>query len=340
MTGWSVLLLGLGLGLRHATDADHLVVVSTLVQREPGIARAARIAALWGAGHTATFLGLGLLVVLAELRLPPVFERITEVIVGAMLLGLGLWHLARSRTSTRVSRAPATTHARPVVAGLVHGLAGSAGIALLAATPIPSRALAVAYLGLIALGTVVGMVALTVAMARPIGWTMQREGALTLRDAGFCWFHPLVMEPEQIQKGLFGLIRVRGPNEPEDDNKRIVVLGDVLLNEDGGFYEELDDDMIMMDREGNVVLVNGKTLPVLDVHPGALTRLRIVNVANGRFFNLALPGHTFRVIGTDGGLIPKPYDAEKLLLSPGERHDVVLIAQGRCPRMSSPTRTR
>ncbi|KYG06904.1 hypothetical protein BE21_32235 [Sorangium cellulosum] len=106
------------------------------------------------------------------------FERITEVIVGAMLLGLGLWHLARSRTSTRVSRAPATTHARPVVAGLVHGLAGSAGIALLAATTIPSRALAVAYLGLIALGTVVGMVALTVAMARPIGWTMQREGAL------------------------------------------------------------------------------------------------------------------------------------------------------------------
>ncbi|MGK4008358.1 multicopper oxidase family protein [Sorangium sp. So ce1036] len=150
----------------------------------------------------------------------------------------------------------------------------------------------------------------------------------TLRDAGFYWFHPHVMEPEQIQKGLFGLIRVRGPNEPEADDERIVVLGDVLLNEDGSFNEELDDDMIMMGREGNVVLVNGRTMPALEVRPGALTRLRIVNVANGRFFNLALPGHAFRVIGTDGGLIPEPYDAERLLISPGERYDVLLMAQG------------
>ncbi len=56
MTGLSVLLLGVGLGLRHATDADHVVVVSALVQREPGIWRAARVAALWGLGHSAAFL--------------------------------------------------------------------------------------------------------------------------------------------------------------------------------------------------------------------------------------------------------------------------------------------
>ncbi|WP_437943806.1 multicopper oxidase family protein [Sorangium sp. So ce281] len=150
----------------------------------------------------------------------------------------------------------------------------------------------------------------------------------TLRDAGFYWFHPHVMEPEQIQKGLFGLIRVRGPNEPEADVEKIAVLGDVFLNKDGTFNEELDDDTIMMGREGNVVLVNGEVMPALDVQPGGLTRLRIVNVANGRFFNLALPGHTFRVIGTDGGLIPKPYDTERLLVSPGERYDVLLIAEG------------
>jgi len=67
---------------------------------------------------------------------------------------------------------------RPLAIGLVHGLAGSAGIALLAATTISSRPLAVAYLGLVALGTVIGMVALTVLMSRPISWAMRREGRL------------------------------------------------------------------------------------------------------------------------------------------------------------------
>ncbi|WP_437966976.1 multicopper oxidase family protein [Sorangium sp. So ce260] len=150
----------------------------------------------------------------------------------------------------------------------------------------------------------------------------------TLRDAGFYWFHPHVMEEEQIRRGLFGVIRVRGQGEPQADDEKIVVLSDALLKRDGSFDDQADDDTIMLGREGNVLLVNGKTMPALEVAPGALTRLRIVNVANGRFFNLALAGHTFRVIGTDGGLIPKPYDAERLLVAPGERYDVLLIAQG------------
>ncbi|WP_437593602.1 multicopper oxidase family protein [Sorangium sp. So ce1000] len=150
----------------------------------------------------------------------------------------------------------------------------------------------------------------------------------TLRDAGFYWFHPHVMEEEQIRRGLFGVIRVRGQDEPQADDERVVVLSDAFLEEDGSFSDEIDDDIIMMGREGNVVLVNGRTMPTLEIEPGALLRLRVVNVANGRFFNLALPGHSFRVIGTDGGLIPKPYDAEKLLVAPGERYDVLLIAQG------------
>jgi nickel/cobalt exporter len=178
MTGWSVLLLGIGLGLRHATDADHVVVVSALVQREPGIWRAARIAALWGAGHTAAFLGLGLSIVLAEVRIPSAFERIAELLVAAMLISFGLWHLAKSRTPIKPvpGIGAATTYARPMLIGVVHGLAGSAGIALLAATTIASRPLAAGYLGLFGLGTVVGMVALTVVMSRPISWTMKRDG--------------------------------------------------------------------------------------------------------------------------------------------------------------------
>lgn len=166
------------------------------------------------------------------------------------------------------------------------------------------------------------------AVQRPIAPGATFTYQFTLRDAGFYWFHPHVMEEEQIQKGLYGVVLVRGPNEPKADDEKIIVLDDVLLSEDGSFNEELDDDMIMLGREGNVLLVNGKTMPALEVKPGALERLRIVNVANGRFFNLALPGHTFRVIGTDGGLIPKPYDTGKLLVAPGERYDVLLVAEG------------
>jgi hypothetical protein len=180
MTGLSVLLLGIGLGLRHATDADHVVVVSALVQREPGVWRAARIAALWGAGHTVAFLALGLLIVLAEVRIPEAFERGAELLVALMLIGFGIWHLVRSRGTNGGETDPsvAGASARPMVLGLVHGLAGSAGIALLAAATMGSRPLAVAYLGLVALGTVIGMVALTVLMSRPISWTMRREGRL------------------------------------------------------------------------------------------------------------------------------------------------------------------
>jgi len=180
MTGLSVLLLGIGLGLRHATDADHVVVVSALVQREPGVWRAARIAALWGAGHTVAFLALGLLIVLAEVRIPEAFEHGAELLVALMLIGFGTWHLVRGRGTGAGEAVPsvAGASARPLVIGLVHGLAGSAGIALLAATTIGSRPLAVAYLGLVALGTVIGMVALTVLMSRPISWTMRRKGRL------------------------------------------------------------------------------------------------------------------------------------------------------------------
>jgi nickel/cobalt transporter (NicO) family protein len=180
MTDLSVLLLGIGLGLRHATDADHVVVVSALVQREPGVWKAARVAALWGAGHTVAFLALGLLIVLAEVRIPEALERGAELLVALMLIGFGIWHLVCPRGTDRGESVPSVASAsvRPMLIGLVHGLAGSAGIALLAATTIASRPLAVAYLGVVAVGTVIGMVTLTVLMSRPIAWTMRREGRL------------------------------------------------------------------------------------------------------------------------------------------------------------------
>lgn len=135
---------------------------------------AVRVAALWGLGHSTAFLGLGLAVVLLGISIPPAFERGADVAVGLMLIAFGAWHLRSRAGHDERPDAPRIAALRPMLIGLVHGLAGSAGIALLAATTIGSTRLAVAYLLLFGLGTVVGMVALTVVLSRPMGWTMGR----------------------------------------------------------------------------------------------------------------------------------------------------------------------
>jgi high-affinity nickel permease len=168
---WAIL-LGLGLGLRHATDADHVVAIGTLLHREASPFRAARLAALWGLGHTVTFVALGLLVVIAGLRLPPAFDRVAEGTVAVMLIGLGSWTIVRAwRPKPQSALAW-----RPVAVGIVHGLGGSAAVALLALTTISSRAGALLYLALFCVGTVIGMMFLTVVLALPLGWTQRRFG--------------------------------------------------------------------------------------------------------------------------------------------------------------------
>jgi hypothetical protein len=175
LSGAALLLLGFGLGLRHATDADHLVVVGGLLQRGHSLRGATRVAVLWGLGHSAAFIGIGLLVLLADLRLPPAFEAFTELLVAGMLIVLGAAHLARAHTSS-TSPVPA----RPLLIGVVHGLAGSAAVALLAATSIASPGWAAAYLLLFGFGTVVGMITLTLLLA----WSLRRalHGRAVLAD--------------------------------------------------------------------------------------------------------------------------------------------------------------
>lgn len=164
----------------------------------------------------------------------------------------------------------------------------------------------------------------TLAMQQPIEPGTSFRYEFTLKDAGLYWFHPHMRSDVQVQKGLYGVIRVRGESEPEVDDERVLVLDDVRLKADGSLSEYLDDESRMMGREGNTILVNGQQTPTLKFRPGALVRLRVVNTANGRFFNLRLPGASWRVIGTDGGLLPKAYDAERVLMSPGERYDLVV----------------
>lgn len=176
MTGLSVLMLGLGLGLRHAVDADHVVVVSTLLERSPGALRAAGVAALWGLGHSMAFLAVGLLVVVFGVHVPAGMETAAELLVAAMLLGFGAWHLRRSLARAAGAGDERPPPLRAVLVGLVHGLSGSAAIALLATTTIHSRAWAAAYLAVFCVGTLLGMVLVTMALSGPISWTMRRGG--------------------------------------------------------------------------------------------------------------------------------------------------------------------
>lgn len=176
----AVLALGFVLGLRHATDADHVVVLSTLLQREPGTARAVRLAMLWGAGHTLSFLSLGLLIVIAGVRIPSKLEMGIDLLVSAMLIGLGSWHLLNHQRTqpTRDLWSIRLTETRPLLIGLVHGLAGSTAVALLVVSTIESPELGVAYLGLVACGTVLGMALLTALLSQSIAWATKRGGGL------------------------------------------------------------------------------------------------------------------------------------------------------------------
>jgi FtsP/CotA-like multicopper oxidase with cupredoxin domain len=154
------------------------------------------------------------------------------------------------------------------------------------------------------------------------------EYRFVLQDRGLYWFHPHVQSDVQVERGLYGVIHVRGPNEPSADHEGIWVLDDIRVLADGTFPTYLDDNSKMLGRHGNVLLVNGATMPTIPWRAGSVERIQIVNVANGRFFNLGLAGYTWRVIGTDGGFVPNPYDTEYLLIAPGERYDVMLVPNG------------
>jgi FtsP/CotA-like multicopper oxidase with cupredoxin domain len=172
----------------------------------------------------------------------------------------------------------------------------------------------------------------TLAVQAPIIPGSTFEYRFRLKDPGLFWFHPHIRSDVQVEKGLHGVIRVRGDEAPALgaglDQDRVIVLDDVRVLPDGTLPTYLDDESKMLGRQGNVILLNGRSLPTFRWQAGALERLRFVNVANGRFFNLALPGYHWRVIGTDGGLVPRPYDTDHLLISPGERYDVMVIVNG------------
>lgn len=176
---FSAVALGLLLGMRHATDVDHVLAVATVVSRERMVRAAAWVGALWGLGHTMTIVLVGLPIILFNWAVAPRVGLAMEFAVGVMLILLGLrslttahTHVGADRSIGRLDRAfgglgfyQAT---RPIAVGIVHGLAGSAAVALLVLTTIRDPGWAVVYLVVFGIGTVAGMVLITTAIAIPL----------------------------------------------------------------------------------------------------------------------------------------------------------------------------
>jgi FtsP/CotA-like multicopper oxidase with cupredoxin domain len=156
----------------------------------------------------------------------------------------------------------------------------------------------------------------------PAGGSFDYE--FTLVDSGFYWFHPHVKGDVQVEAGLYAPIVVHDGLDIDVAADRVLVLDDVKLESSGKLSDRTEALDLMLGRMGNVVLVNGRQQPAIEVATGSRERWRFVNSANGRYFNLELPGHVFRVIGWDGGLVAAPYETSTLLVAPGERYEVLV----------------
>jgi high-affinity nickel-transport protein len=150
------------LGMRHATDPDHVVAVTAIASRERSASKAAWLGALWGFGHTLTLLVVGGAIIAFKIRFTPRVGLSMEFAVAVMLIVLGLLNLFEVRP-----QAKSVNSARPFLVGIVHGLAGSAAAVLLIVPLIPDPRWAAIYLLVFGLGTVVGMTLITLSVAAP-----------------------------------------------------------------------------------------------------------------------------------------------------------------------------
>jgi FtsP/CotA-like multicopper oxidase with cupredoxin domain len=152
-----------------------------------------------------------------------------------------------------------------------------------------------------------------------------------LRDAGLYWYHPHHMSAAQVGFGLYGALLVEDPNDAVGVADQVtLVLSDIGFDAKGALDAPDSGGSAgdVFGREGDHVLVNGRKAPVLRARAGAPQRWRIVNTARSRFFLLDLQGQKFTVIGSDGGLQERPTTKDVLLVTPGERVDVIVAPTG------------
>jgi ABC-type nickel/cobalt efflux system permease component RcnA len=192
----AILGLGLIIGLRHALDADHLAAVSTIVYQQKNMFSSILIGGLWGVGHTISLLIAGVGVILLNIRLER-YENLLELCAALMLIALGanvLYRLLRGgrlhfHEHTHGNRRhvhphihddqdhkpennPLTHHGlrlsvRPLIIGIIHGLAGSAALMLSVLATIESTVLAFAYIVIFGIGSIGGMMVMSLVLSLP-----------------------------------------------------------------------------------------------------------------------------------------------------------------------------
>jgi hypothetical protein len=188
-SGLALMGLGFVLGLKHATDADHIVAVTTMLGKERRLLRSCWIGAFWGVGHTLSLTVAGLVVVLLKTPISETTAIWLETAVAVMLVVLGgrvLFqsfhkheHVHAGSTHTHWHLDGPHTHwshfgLRPVVVGMIHGAAGSAALSLLVLSTISSTWTALGYILIFGVGSIIGMLGISLLIALPISWAGRR----------------------------------------------------------------------------------------------------------------------------------------------------------------------
>lgn len=197
----AVLLIGFVFGLYHAIEADHLAAVSAIVSEHKNVWTASIIGGFWGLGHTISLFIVGALVIFVKFQISESTEGILEGIVGIMLVLLGLNAIRKIFTAEKIhahthehdghkhshvhlhhdEKAEASHHRfapRSVLVGMIHGLAGSAGLMLLVLPTIPSAAVALLYIAIFGVGSIAGMMIMSLLMGLPLYFTAERFVAI------------------------------------------------------------------------------------------------------------------------------------------------------------------
>jgi hypothetical protein len=193
-------LLGLLLGIRHACEPDHLLAVSTLISRERSAIRATELGISWGLGHTASLFAVGTALALIHRQLPAGVSDVFEFGVSLMLIALGGraiytgWHQGADGASHRHAHGSLThqhrgardhVHVgrwalarRPLVVGMVHGLAGSGALTALVMANLPTVSSQVAYILVFGAGSAIGMAALSAFAGWPLARLVRHRGTV------------------------------------------------------------------------------------------------------------------------------------------------------------------
>lgn len=168
LASFSLLAIGFLLGVRHAVDPDHVVAITTILSGRRSVRSASAVGALWGVGHTVAIVAVGGAMILCKVFIPRRAFLAAEMGVALMLVVLGFLALRGGRSTV------ATSNARPVIVGTVHGMAGTGGVMALGSPLLADPGWAMLALLLFGAGTIAGMMLVTVAMSLPAVYSPSR----------------------------------------------------------------------------------------------------------------------------------------------------------------------